>query len=179
MNIWIALFPGINVGGHRKLPMRELVPVLENLGLSDVHTYIQSGNVVFRSMGKSPSALSSKIAGAVQSSHGFQPRVLVLSLDAFRDAVAATPFPATDAESKTVHLCFLTEPAPRPDLDAMDAVKTDSEEYVLSKEVLYLHTPDGLGKSRLAQKVERLLGVQATARNWRSVNKILEIAERI
>jgi len=61
----------------------------------------------------------------------------------------------------------------------MNAVKADGEEYLLATKVLYLHTPDGLGKSKLAERLERLLGVQATARNWRSVMKILEIAEQI
>lgn len=178
MNTWIALFRGINVGGHRKLPMKELVTELENLGLSDVTTYIQSGNAIFRSVETEPSVLSDRIANAIQSSHGFQPRVLVLSLEEFRAAAAASPFPTADAESKTVHLYFLSEPTTKPDLDAMDAVKKDREEYVLSKKVLYLRTPDGFGKSKLAERVERSLGVEATARNWRSVTKILEIAEQ-
>ena len=174
---WIALFRGINVGGHRKLPMKELVVELEDLGLSDVQTYIQNGNAIFRSTETKASVLSDRIASAIQSSHGFKPQVMVLSLEAFRTAAAASPFPKTDAESKTVHLCFLSEPAVDPDLAAMDAVKTDSEEYVLGKKVLYLRTPDGFGKSKLAERVERALGVQATARNWRSVTKILGIAE--
>ncbi len=179
MNTWIALFRGINVGGHRKLPMKELVTELENLGLGDVATYIQSGNAIFRSVETEASVLAERIASAIQSSHGFQSRVMVLSLEEFRAAAAASPFPTADAEAKNVHLYFLTEPTSNPDLDGMDGVKTDREEYVLAKKVLYLHTPDGLGKSKLAERVERSLGVQATARNWRSVTRILEIAEQL
>ena len=93
MNTWIALFRGINVGGHRKLPMKELVIELRNLDLSNVTTYIQSGNALFRSETKEASVLSDRIANAIQSSHGFRPWVMVLSLDAFRAAVVASPFP--------------------------------------------------------------------------------------
>ncbi len=158
--------------------MKELVTELESLGLCDVKTYIQSGNAIFRSGETAASVLADRIANAIQSSHGFQPRVMVLSLEEFRAAAAANPFPTGDAQSKTVHLYFLAEPSTNPDLAGMDAVKADGEEYVLATRVLYLHAPDGVGKSKLAGRVERLLGVQATARNWRSVKKILEIASR-
>jgi len=179
MNTWIALLRGINVLGHRKLPMAELVAELDKLGLSDIRTYIQSGNVVFRSRRRKVSALSAQIAKAIRSSHGFEPRVMVLSLEALRAAVARNPFPTANDEPKTVHLFFLDAPPPNPDREAIDAVRTGREEYVLDGNVLYLRTPDGFGESKLAQKVERLLGVPATARNWRSVTKILEMAEQV
>ena len=177
MQTWIALLRGINVGGHRKLPMKELVVELEKLGLSDVKTYIQSGNVVFSSPETDASVLSERIAGAILSSHGFEPKVLVLSRRDLRDAVRANPFPIADAEPKTVHLSFLAEPATAPDLAALDAVKKEGETYVLTEKVFYLHVPEGLARSKLAEKVERSLGVPATARNWRSTLKVLELAE--
>lgn len=179
MNTWIALFRGINVGGHRKLPMKELVSVLEKLGLTDVNTYIQSGNAVFRSGAKKAARLADRIAGAIQTSHGFSPRVLVLSLEAFRAAVRKCPFAPADADAKTVHLFFLAEPANDADLEALNAVKAGAEEYVLTENVFYLHAPHGIGRSKLAERVERSLGVPATARNWRSVTRILALAERI
>lgn len=179
MNTWIALFRGINVGGHRRLPMKELVVELEKLDLCDVNTYIQSGNAIFHSDENSASALSEKIAQAIQTSHGFRPDVMVLSADAFRTAAENNPFPTSEAASKTVHLYFLAEPETAPELSLLDAVQSGREEYHLGQQVLYLHTPDGFGNSKLAQKVPRALGVSATARNWRTVTKILEIAEQI
>ncbi|MCZ6640235.1 MAG: DUF1697 domain-containing protein [Gammaproteobacteria bacterium] len=179
MNTWIALFRGINVGGHRRLPMKELVVELEKLDLRDVHTYIQSGNVIFHSDESSASKLSEKIAQAIQTSHGFRPDVMVLSADAFRAAAKDNPFPTTEATSKTVHLFFLAEPPTTPKLSLLNAAQTGREEYRLGQQVLYLHTPDGFGNSKLAQKVPQALGVSATARNWRTVTKILEIAEQI
>ena len=176
MNTWIALLRGINILGRRKLPMGELVAELEKLGLSDVRTYIQSGNGVFRSRRKKASAMSAQIARAIRSSHGFEPQVLVLSLATLREAVAGNPFPSADDEPRTVHLFFLATPPKHADLAAIDAMRSGREQYVLDGNIFYLRTPDGFGNSKLAQSAERLLGVPATARNWRSVNKILEIA---
>lgn len=177
MNTWIALLRGVNVLGHGKLPMAELVEVLERMGLADVRTYIQSGNVVFRSRGKTAAPLCKKIGKAILESHGFEPRVLVLPVDAVRDAVARNPFPTADAKPKSVHLFFLAKPATDARLDRIDAVRAGREEYALTDSVFYLHTPDGFGPSKLAANAERLLGVPATARNWRTVNKILAMAE--
>ncbi len=180
MNTWIALLRGINVGGHNKLPMKDLVAELERLGLSDVKTYIQSGNAVFRSRESEASVLCEQIASAIGSSHGFRPRVLVLSRQDLQAAARANPFAAAaEAEPKTVHLSFLAEPATAPDLAGMEAVKVKSEGFVLTERVFYLHAPEGIGRSKLAAKVETSLGVPATGRNWRTVQKILEIAERL
>ncbi|MDX1388981.1 MAG: DUF1697 domain-containing protein [Acidobacteriota bacterium] len=177
MNTWIALLRGVNVLGHGKLPMAELVEVLEKIGLKDVRTYIQSGNVVFRSPGKTAPPLCRKIGKAILASHGFAPHVLVLSVEALRDAVARNPFPSADGNPKSVHLFFLDQPPMEAKLDRIGATKADSEEFALTESVFYLHTPDGFGPSKLAANAERLLGVPATARNWRTVNKILEMAE--
>ena len=177
MNTWIALLRGINVLGHGKLPMKELVEVLERIGLKKVRTYIQSGNVVFRSRGKTAPPLCKKIGKAIRASHGFEPHVLVLPVEALRDAVARNPFPTADADPKSVHLFFLDQPALDAKLDRIAAMKTGREEFALTESVFYLHTPDGFGPSKLAANAERLLGVPATARNWRTVNKVLEMAE--
>lgn len=179
MNTWIALFRGINVGGHHLLPMKELIAELEGLGLSDVKTYIQSGNAIFRADKSSTTELSNKIAEAVQVSHDFRPEVMVLSAEAFCAAAADNPFPVKDADAKTLHLYFLAEPPVNPELSLLDAARTGHEQYFHSHQVLYLHTPDGYGQSKLAQKIPRALGVSATARNWRTVTKILEIVEQI
>ena len=175
----VALFRGINVGGRNRLPMKELVSELEALGLSDVGTYIQSGNAVFRGGAESPAGLSDRIAAAVEASHGFRPRVIVLTLEELRAAAHGSPFSKTEASDKTVHLFLLAEQPADPDLAKMDAAKAATEEYVLSGKVLYLHTPSGFGRAKLATLIERALGVHAMARNWRSVTKILDLAEQM
>jgi uncharacterized protein (DUF1697 family) len=170
---WVALFRGINVGGNNILPMKELVATLEGVGCQDVATYIQSGNVVFQSEETDASMLSDRIATAVKESHGFEPRVLVLGPEVVERAVRSNPFREAESEPKSLHVYFLASSPGRPGLEALEEIKGYREQFVLDGDVLYLHAPDGVGRSRLAANAERLLGVSATARNWRTVNKLL------
>jgi uncharacterized protein (DUF1697 family) len=172
----IVLLRGINVVGKRLLPMRELVSVLERDGFEEVRSYIQSGNVVLRSRQGTAAALARRIGALVRGSHGFEPQVLVLSVAELAAAVAANPFAGADDNPKALHLFFLAATPPQPDLEALAALRTGREGFALKARVFYLHTPDGFPGSKLAARAERLLGVAATARNWRTVNKLLEIA---
>ncbi len=178
MKTYVALFRGINVGGNNILPMRELVSRLENIGLQDVRTYVQSGNVVFRVEEEDASLLSNRIRASIEESHGFEPRVLLLGLEELEGAIGSNPFPQAEAEPKTLHLFFLSSVPKGPDHDALESLKTDRERFVLKGNVLYLHAPDGIGRSKLAANVEKLLGVWATGRNWRTVRKIMTMASQ-
>ena len=178
MNTFVALFRGINVGGHNKLPMRELKDVLAGLGLQNVATYIQSGNVVFSSEGIDKTALAASIREAVNQSRGFAPQVILLTMDEFAQAATANPYPEAVNDPKTLHLYFLEAVSSEPDMEKLEALKGDTESFRLIDKVFYLHAPDGIGRSRLAAGVEKALGVPVTARNWRSVSKILEMAQR-
>ncbi|CAN5886485.1 DUF1697 domain-containing protein [soil metagenome] len=168
MRTWVALFRGINVGGNNILPMKDLVATLENVGCQDVATYIQSGNAVFRSEETDASLLSDRIRAAIKESHGFEPRVLVLGSEELEVAVRSNPFPEAESEPKSLHVYFLASSPERPDLDALDVIKGDQERFVLGDGVFYLHAPDGVGRSKLGANAEKLLGVSATARNWRT-----------
>jgi uncharacterized protein (DUF1697 family) len=176
MKTYIALFRGINVGGSHLLPMRDLTLVLEKNGCVDVQTYIQSGNVIFRSAMSDASRLAQQLAGAVFRSHGFEPRVLVLTRTELEGAVAGNPFREAEETPKSLHLFFLVDRPKRPDLKSLEALLAKTERFALKGRVFYLHTPDGFGISKLAQRAERLLGVEATARNWRTVRTLLEMA---
>ncbi len=176
MSIWIALIRGINVGGKNVLPMKELVRDFQSLQLEDVKTYIQSGNVVFRFSGTDGKTLGDRIADRIEQRHGFRPRVLAMTAGRFEAAIRANPFPEAAGEPKTLHLCFLASPPDAPDLEALNALRSPTERFLLSGDVFYLHAPDGIGRSKLAAGVDRHLGVQSTARNWRTVQKIRELA---
>ena len=178
MNTYIALFRGINVGGRNTLPMKELFTQLEGLGCTDVRTYIQSGNAVFRHGETDVPRLAARISTAIRESHGFEPKVLLLTTDQLEKAVASNPFPDAESEPSKLHLLFLATAAESPDTNAIDRLKAGNERFALKSDVAYLHAPDGIGRSKLAAGVERALGVAATGRNWRSVNKILEMARQ-
>ncbi len=181
MGIWIALLRGINVGGKNKLPMAELVSAMETLGFHNVKTYIQSGNVVFQSSSKSPTTLATKIKQAITSQYDFSPYTIVISKDELLETAAENPFPkaADEANGKTLHLFFFNEKPKDIDSAALDAIRDESESWKIKDRTFYLHTPDGFHKSKLAAKVERVLGVDATARNWRTVSKIIELANSV
>ncbi len=173
MSVQIALLRGINVGGNRSLPMAELSAILTGLGARDVRTYIQSGNAAYRG------ALDQDaISDAVLAAKGFRPGVVVIPLKSYAPVLAANPFPEAEADPKALHLFFLSAPSLAKETD-LAAAKGPKERFVLTERALYLHTPDYLSGSLLAPRLERLLGVAATGRNWRSAVKILELARRI
>ena len=176
MKTYIALFRGLNVGGNNILPMNELVTVLENIGARDIKTYIQSGNAVFQGEETNASLLSNKISAAIKKSHGFEPQVLLLGLEEMEMAVESNPFPEAESEPRALHLYFLEAIPENPDFDTLASIKSNRERFALKDRVFYVHAPEGIGRSKLAAKAEKLLGVSATARNWRTVCKIMAMA---
>jgi uncharacterized protein (DUF1697 family) len=173
MKAYIALFRGINVGGSHVLPMKDLKLVLEKGGCVDVQTYIQSGNVIFGSAISDSRRLARRLAVCVSRSYGFEPRVLVLTHSELEKAVAGNPYPQAEENPKSLHLFFLVDRPKKPDLKSLESLKTQTEAFVLKDTILYLNTPDGFGRSKLAARIERLLGVEGTARNWRTVTTLL------
>lgn len=173
---YVLLLRGINVGGHGKLPMADLSALLAGLGARDVATYIQSGNAVF-SGDFTPRILAAEIEDRIEAQFGFRRDALVLTGAEILAARAGFPFAAAFDAPKTGHVSFLKSPA-QPDLGAMQALAAPDEEFRLAGQVFYLYAPSGIGRSKLAAKVEKLLGVLATARNLNSVRKLCEMVEK-
>jgi len=176
MTTWISLLRGINVGGKNILPMKDLRALLEGVGFEKVQTYIQSGNCVFEATGTEAGAISDAVAEAIEGRFGFRPAVLTLSADDFARAVEANPFANAADDPKSVHFFFLAEPASGADIDGLDALRAENERTGLTESVFYLHAPDGIGRSKLAAGAEKKLGVAVTARNLRSVLKLVDLA---
>ena len=173
MATWIGLFRGINVGGNNILPMAKLKSDLESLKLRNVRTYIQSGNVVFDASAKTASSLTKKIVRRIEEHHGFRPHLLILNREDLLTAIESNPFP--EAHPSTLHFFFLAEPAADSDTKALENAKSPTENYKLTSHVFYLHASDGIGRSKLAANVEKYLGVVTTARNYRTVEKLLSM----
>ncbi len=178
MKTWIALFRGINVGSTRSVPMQQLRQEMAKHRCADVQTYIQSGNVVFRSELATAKEVESLLTRIVEKKHGFAPRVVAVTRTELQKAAAANPFAQADADPKRLHLFFLGTKPKKPDLAALEAVKAKSEAFALQGRIFYLYTPEGFGVSKLAERAERLLGVDATARNWRTVTTLLGMATK-
>jgi uncharacterized protein (DUF1697 family) len=175
MRTVIALFRAVNVGPNA-LPMKELVAILEGLGARNVKTYIQSGNVVFESPEKDASRLSSRIGQEIKKRRGFEPHVLLLETEDIERAIRKNPFPEAASDPRALHAGFLASKPQKPDLKALERLKSGSEQFRLIDRVFYLHAPDGIGRSKLAARAEKLLGVPMTDRNWRTVCTIRDMA---
>jgi uncharacterized protein (DUF1697 family) len=177
MNIYIALFRGINVGGNNLLPMTELAGILERAGCTSVRTYIQSGNAVFSTRKRDPKKIADEIGAKILEVRGFRPKVMLLGLPELEQAIKNNPFKA--AEGKALHFFFLESVPKKPDLAALTALEVESERFALEGTVFYLYTPEGFGRSKLAAKVERCLGVAGTARNWNTVARLMTMAKPV
>jgi len=171
MKTWIALFKGLNVGGNNKILMKDLIGEFQALGYSNVSTYIQSGNVVFQSSEKNPESLCTTITAALQDKFAITTHAVVLSSQSLTQAINKNPFPElqSEADAKKLHLCFLSQPSTQFDQLRLKAIIKPSERWKLIDQVFYLHTPEGMGTSKLGAQVEKIVGVTVTARNWRTV----------
>ena len=165
MGVRIALFCGVNVSGAGKLPMAGFRDLLEGLGLARVETYIQSGNAVFDS-DLPGAALEGMIREAVAARFGFAPEVFVLRGEEI--ALALSDHPFQGAEGNRVHVFFLRE-TPLADEAALRALALPGDAWHMGQHRFTLHTPAGIGTSKLAESLPRLLPAPMTARNLRTV----------
>jgi uncharacterized protein (DUF1697 family) len=172
---YVVFLRGINVGGKNILRMEALVQILEGLGCGNVRTYIQSGNVALTTAGD-PDQLSRNIGVEISTRHGFEPDVLILGLHELQEAIRLNPYPESESDPKSLHLGFLKSAPQNPDEAALESLKNAGEQFRVLGKVFYLSAPDGIGKSKLAARAERVLGISMTSRNWRTVMKMQELA---
>jgi uncharacterized protein (DUF1697 family) len=178
MKTFISMLRGINVGGNKKISMAELKKVYEDLGLNHVQTFIQSGNVLFKSQVSDIGKLTDKIEKGINNKFGFAVKVLIRTTEELQNTIKKMPFKKEDTER--VYITFLTEkPAVVPE-EEINKYKNDSEKYFISGREIYILCPTGYGKSKLSNNFfEKKLKVSATTRNWNSVNKLFEIAFKL
>jgi len=175
MRTYLALFRGINVGGNNILPMKDLVQIMHELGYINVKTHIQSGNLVFTSQTVVSEKDIEKISSAIMTCKSFKPQITLLSNEQINDAINNNHFQTT--VGKSLHFFFLQTVPTNVDIEKLNALKGSTEEYKMTDHVFYLYAPDGIGRSKLAAKVENVLGVPVTARNWNTVAKIKELMD--
>ena len=177
----ISLLRGVNVGGHHKIKMEELRDLYESLGLRRAQTYIQSGNVVFRTDVRDFPRLSERIADAIVKRFAFRPGVILRTAADLRAVIAANPFASRrDLDHSRLLVQFL---AGEPPADARERVlRIDSapEELRMAGRELFIYYPNGVARPKVPWTViERTLQTPCTARNWNTVRKLLEMAESL
>ncbi|TIM15247.1 MAG: DUF1697 domain-containing protein [Mesorhizobium sp.] len=176
--IFVALFSGINVGGNRIVKMAELRSFFEELGFGDVASYVQSGNVVFRSAKGDAATLAKQLEAAFEKKWGFHSRIMVRDLGWLERLVAENPYPEVAGEPTKLHAYMLERPPTDDEVARLAEKCTGPERFEIRGDVLYLHAPEGLGKSVFANLIPPTLKVPCTARNWRTVLMLLEMAGR-
>jgi uncharacterized protein (DUF1697 family) len=172
---------GVNVGGHNKIKMDALRTLCKSLGLRDAQTYVQSGNVVFRTKERNLAALAKRIEDAIEKGFGFRPDVIVRTASELRDVVAKNPFgKRRGINPGKLLVTFLADDPSAEARDRVLKIKTEPEELRIDGREVYIYFPKGMGRTKLPwPTIAKMLGTSGTGRNWNSVTKLLEIAEKL
>jgi uncharacterized protein (DUF1697 family) len=174
---YIALLRSVNVAGYGRLAMADVRQSFVALGHTDVSTYIQTGNVFFRSPNKSRSSLVAGIEQQLERDFGSSPAVILRTVSELSHVLATSPFPARGADPSRHHVTFLAAPPSGRTLAAFSAPPSGRDELVIIGMEVYVHTPDGYGNSKLSgAMLERRLGVMSTTRNWNTVTRLGQLA---
>ena len=181
MRVMIALLRGVNVGGHHKIKMEELRALFASLKLRDAQTYIQSGNVVFRTDERDSGKVSQQIQKGIEKRFGFRVDAVVRTAAELRDVVARNPFAKRkEIAPGKLSVTFLASDPGEEARETVRKMKTDPEELRIDGCEAYLYFPNGMGRPKLSwPAVERVLKTSGTGRNWNSVRALLEMAEKL
>jgi uncharacterized protein (DUF1697 family) len=178
---YLALLRGINVGGRNKVAMADLRLIASDLGYADVATYIQSGNLLFNSDDDNPAGHARALERAVAERLNVRPAVVVMSAAELARTIADNPFP-DETNGRCLHAVFRdTEPSAAELARITETVgrsraKGSTDDAVVVGRTLFLHTPDGFGRSELAARLisgSPAAGLAGTARNWATVTRLM------
>jgi uncharacterized protein (DUF1697 family) len=175
-DVYVAFLRGINVGGKNRLPMKDLVAMLDEAGGRDVQTYIQSGNAVFRATEACAARIPDAIAKRVADRLGFRAPVVMRTAGELRAIARGNPFLRAGADPKALHVMFLADLPTPARIAALDPGRSPPDEFAARGREIYLRCPNGVGRSKLTnQYFDTKLATTSTMRNWRTVLKLVEM----
>ncbi len=179
MHTYIALLRGINVSGQKKIKMVDLKISLEKLNFKDVVTYIQSGNIVFKSDNNSTIDLENKIHKKILKDFGFEVPTLVKTPQEVTNAFENNPFEKdTTKDPKLFYVVFLKNKPHPENIVKLKTYNYSPEEYVINDKIIYYYAANGAGNAKMSNNFfENKLKVQATSRNWRTTRKLVELSQ--
>jgi len=181
MSVVIAMLRGVNLGAHNRIKMEDLRALFAALKLRDAQTYVQSGNVIFRSDERDSVKLAKKIEDAFEKKFGFRSNVICRTTAEMKKVVAKNPF----AKRRDIHpgkllVTFLSGDPGEAARAEIRKVKVDPEELWIEGCECFVYFPNGMGRSKFSwPKIGQMLKVSGTGRNWNSVSKMLEMAEKM
>ncbi len=178
MTVVISMLRGVNVGGHNKIKMDALRALYESLKLRDAQTYVQSGNVIFRTDERDIARLTKRIEDGIERKFGFRPDVILRTAAEMREVIARNPFEKRRGiEPSKLLVLFLASDPGAEAREKVLQIKCDPEELRIEGRELYIYFPK---RSKLSTaKLEKTLKTPGTGRNWNSVTKMLEMAEKL
>ncbi len=178
MPTYVSMLRGINVSGQKLIKMGTLKKLYEALGFENVITYVQSGNVVFKSENQNSTLLEQILSDKIKDDFGYEVFVFVMTVEQLNNIVERNPL--VNGADKVISSMYVTFLSIDPDMigkEAIEVKKQDDEDLVFSNQAVYLYCPNGYGRTKLTNKlIESKLNVVATTRNWKTVNAMLEIA---
>lgn len=184
MKVFIAFLRGINVGGKNIIKMAELKKVFESLGFSEVKTYIQSGNVLFKSS-ETEDYLQNKIQDEIESAFGFPVKVVLRTSEELESIILNCPFSREkilEAESsskvESLYVAFLEKAPLKEKIEVLNAYKNENDEYFILGRDVFLLFFNSIRNSKLASNLQKL-DASATVRNWKTINKLSMLAKEM
>ena len=179
MPTYVAMLRGINVSGHKMIKMESLRASFGALKLSNVQTYVQSGNVIFECADGSVAALSEKIERRILRDFGFSVPVFLRTSKELEQTIIRNPFLTDTAiDHSKLHVTFLSDAAPKMALEALQPLAVKPEQFRVLGRQVYLYCPNGYGRTKLSNTaIEKKLSVGATTRNWKTVNTLLAMTQ--
>jgi uncharacterized protein (DUF1697 family) len=172
----VALLRGVNVGGKNKLPMKDLARMFADAGCAEVQTFIQSGNVVFTAPPAVLNNLSVAIKTTIEARLAYRVPVILRSHVQLARAIESNPFLLAGKPEKTLHVCFLADKPSEKAVKDLDPDRSPGDLFHVSGEEVYLHTPNGLGNSKLTNAwLDAKLSTVSTVRNWNTVLKLHQL----
>ena len=181
MAVIISMLRGVNVGGHNKIKMEALRELYQSLKLRDAQTYVQSGNVIFKTDERDIPRLTKRIEDGIERKFGFRPDVILRTAAEMREVVARNPFARRRGiEPGKLLVSFLASDPGEEGREKVRQMKCDPEEMRIERREIYIYFPNGAGRSKLNWAgLGKMLKTSATGRNWNSVTKMLEMAEKL
>lgn len=178
MNTYIAILRGINVSGQKLIKMQDLKLHLGKFGFFNIKTYIQSGNIIFSSNELNAKKIEADVVKCIKANFGFEVPVIIRKTEEWIEVVSNNPFiKQPEIEIDKLHVVFLEKELDKVYLSKVEKKDFTPDEFLLNKKEIYLYCPHGYAKTKLSNNFfEKVLNQKATTRNWKTVNKILEIA---
>ena len=179
MPVYIAMLRGINIGPHKRMKMEKLRGSCEALGFDRVATYIQSGNLVFRSPKLAEEAVSKKIEKQIQADFGFSADVITRSAAGMGKIVRGNPFlKESGLDQSKLHVVFLCAAPSREAMSRLELLTLAPDRVRVSGREIYFYFPTGVsGSSIWKHNLDHVMGVSGTMRNWNTVTQVLKMAE--